>query len=262
MSDARGGDAASGGTPAGPGAARPDAPAAGDATASAARARPTPAGWIRTAAGKLPATWVTVTLTALFLAATAAFGGLADAPAAAERELPVLASGDTHTSGQFRITLDRAVLIDELPGSGTWPEDGERVLAVTATWENITDEPLDTSSYGPLTFAVDALPAARPDGRAVEVSVARYDDSTFSPLLQPRMPVEVVMSWPVPDELLAGDETLRVTLSDVPWFDSTFLDPENDYWDTAAAAPAAYVDLTIEDIGAGADQPPAEEEQG
>ncbi|WP_203136554.1 hypothetical protein [Microbacterium sp. JZ31] len=227
-------------------------------TTQAAGARParrTPATWIRVAAGSLPATWVTVAATGAFLGATVAFGGLADAPAAEPEPLPVHAPGDTHTNEQFDIRVDRAVLIDELPGSGTFPVAGERVLAVTATMTNITDEPLLSTQFAGETFVAEALPDERAGGGGpVTPSVARLDDATTNPYLQPDVPVEVVVTWPVPADLLREGDSLRVTLSDYERYDFERLGGSEDDHVWTDPRPAAYVDLPIEDVGAGADQ--------
>ena len=216
------------------------------------RERRTPATWIRVAADKVPPKWVTVSAVALFLAGTAAFGGLADAPAAAEKPLAQLDPGDAHDTGELKVTLDRAVLIDTLDGSGTYPlDDGsERVLAVLATIENPGNEALDTLSFATDQIAVTGMPTERPDGRALEVSTARLDDATISPVIQPGFSVEIALTWPVPRDLWRADDELHLTISDLTWFEPTFLGDGPGFW-TEPAVPAAEIDLVVEDVGAG-----------
>lgn len=194
-------------------------------------------------------------LVAVALGATAAFGGLTDAPKRVSDELPVLKADETHTNEQFALTFSRAVLIDDLPGSGTYPEEGERTLVVTATVTDVTNEPVLSPQYLDDTVAVEGLPAERIDDLGeTAMSVVRLDDETLGPWLQPDLPVEVAISWPVPEDLLEKGETLRIRISDVPYYELQFLQDEGGFWDTDAAKPAAYVDLTLEDVGAGADQ--------
>lgn len=224
------------------------------ATGPTTTARRTPAAWVKVAAEKMPAKWVTVAALGLFLAATAAFGGLADAPAAAEKPLAQLEPGDTHDTGQLKITLDRAVLIDELSGSGTVPiKDGhERVLVVTGTIENPGDTVLYSSSFATKQLEIEGLPEKRPNEDDVEASVARLDDATLSPLIQPGLAVEVAFTWPVPDDLLQAGDDLHVTISDLTWFEPSFLMQQPAVW-TTPAIPAAELDLEVEDVGAGVD---------
>lgn len=229
------------------------APASAPEDPASAQKRTTPRQWIKVAAGKVPATWITVAATAVFLGATAGFGGLADAPGPEPEPLPVLAAGETHTNQQFDITVERAVLIDELPGSGTYPKEGERVLAVVATLQNITDDPLLSSQFSEATFTIEELPAERPSGDEATSSIARVDDSTLAPWLQPDVPVQVVVTWPVPADLLGAGDLVRLTLSDYERYDWARLGGSEDDHSWVDPAPAAYVDLEIEDVGAGAD---------
>lgn len=216
-------------------------------------ARSTPRSWIRVASNAVPARWVTVAALALFLAVTAAFGGLADAPPKAERPLTQLGAGDTHDTGEFEIRLDRAVLIDELDGSGTFPEEGERVLAVVGTIRNTTNEPIESSIIAANQLRAEGLPGTRLDGDDMEAAVARFDDTTYLPVLQPGFEVELAFTWAVPGDHLHADDELALTLSDKTWFQPSFLSRGPGSW-TTPYVPAAEVRLTIEDVGAGADQ--------
>ncbi|MBO3662617.1 hypothetical protein [Microbacterium stercoris] len=188
------------------------------------------------------------------LLATAGFGGLEEAPDDAPQDLPVLEPGEVSHGSQFDVSLGRAVLIDELEGAGTFVEEGERTLAVTVTFTNVTNEPIASDLYLDETIQVAALPADRIHGGGpTEPSIARLDDATVRPVLQPGIPVETVVTWPIPADLLAEGDTLRVTIGDVPWYELQFLDSEGGYWDTEEAGPIAVADLAVEDVGAGAD---------
>src|SRR5688572_26515536 len=87
-------------------------------------------GWLKAASDRVPTRWFTGIGTALFLVATAAFGGLATA---AEPEITALAPGEAHRNDQLSMTIERAVLVDEFPEAGVYVDDGERVLAVLLT---------------------------------------------------------------------------------------------------------------------------------
>lgn len=188
----------------------------------------------------MPTRWFAGIGTALFLAATAAFGGLATA---AEPAIAELDAGETHRNDQLSIAIERAVLIDEFPDAGVFVEDGERVLAVLATVENRWIEPLaayaDSSVTASLT--VTGLPAS-PD------SVARYDDATVSPWLQPGVPAQIVFAWAVEADAIEDAQALEITLNDMTLHTGSFV--ANGQWWTEPV-PAATVTIEVEDIGAG-----------
>ena len=190
---------------------------------------------------RIPTGWFAGIFTAAFLALTAGFGGLA---AVAVPPVPELAPGETHTSEQFALSVDRAVLIDELPGSGVTPEFGERVLAVVVTVENTWTRPQPAAASDSLVDVVrlpsrdDAVPA-----------IARLDDATGNPYLQPRVPAELVLSWLVDSEELADGDELRVELRDHSLSTGKLI-TYGDTWGSPVTS--AYVDIAIEDVGAGA----------
>jgi len=208
--------------------------------------------WVRSAAKALPATWVTTGALVLFLGVTALFGGLAAAPPV-KHHIAQLAPGKALDTGQLEVTVRRAVLIDELPGSGTVPDDGERVLVVTATMKNLTDAPVQSGVFADEQITVDGLPAQRVNGRDEVASVARVDDATLSPDIQPGLAVDVAFTWPVPADLLHADDTIDVHLSKLTWFEPKFLSDEAPFW-TTPTIKAADMRLAIDDVGAGADQ--------
>lgn len=206
--------------------------------------------WIRAASDRVPTRWFAGIATGLFLVATAAFGGLATA---ASPELAQLDPGDAHVTDQRSLTVKRAVLIDELPGSGVTPEPGERVLALVVDVENRWDEPQESigaaSSIG-ASFAVEGVDAE------AESSAARMDDATLGPDLQPGVPAELVYTWAVDaDDYGDGDE-LTVTLREMTLYTGSFVMTGQSWTDPVTTA---TMTLEIEDVGAGAD---AESEAG
>lgn len=197
-------------------------------------------GWLRAASDRVPTRWFAAIGTALFLAATAGFGGLATA---AEPAVADLEPGETHRNGQLAITIERAVLVDEFPEAGVFVDDGERVLAVVATVENRWTEPLAAYADSSVTesLTVDGL-ADRPD------SVARYDDATVSPWLQPGVPARIVLAWAVETDEFADAQVVRITLNDMTLHTGSFV-ADGQWWTDPVAA--ATVPIALEDIGAG-----------
>jgi hypothetical protein len=197
-------------------------------------------GWLRAASDRVPTRWFAGITTGVFLVATAAFGGLATA---AVPPVTVLEPGEEHRNDQLAVTLERAVLVDEFPEAGVFVDDGERVLALVVSAENMWTEPLAASPNSSVTESVviDGLPAV-PD------SVARYDDATLNPTLQPGVPAQLVLAWAVDAGDYADAQKLAVTLNDMTLHTGSFV--ANGQWWTDPVA-AATATVAIEDIGAG-----------
>ncbi|MBT2516946.1 hypothetical protein J7E29_05830 [Streptomyces sp. ISL-90] len=199
--------------------------------------------WVRVAADRVPTKWVAGIGTGVFLAATAAFGGLETVEAVS---LPELSAGEEHRNDQLAVTVKRAVLIDELPEAGVTVEPGERVLALIVDAENRWDEPLPTTRGYSLssTVALADHPEVEPQG------ISRYDDTTANPWLQPGVLATIVLAWVVPADRHAGGDDVRVVLNDETLMTGTAV-ISGQYWDDPV--PAAIVTLDIEDVGAGRD---------
>ena len=205
--------------------------------------------WLRAAGDRVPTRWFAGIATGAFLLATAAFGGLATA---APPELATLEPGEAHVTAERSLTVQRAVLIDELPDAGVYPEDGERVLAVIADVENMWDRPLYSGGEKGIagSFSLQEVDAD------AEAGAARYDDTTASPWLQPRVPATIVFAWSVPAGLFAEGDELPITLYDRSIYTGSFV-TSGQWWD--GPVPAAVVTVEVEDVGAGAD---AEDDDG
>lgn len=205
--------------------------------------------WVRAAADRLPTKWIAGIGTGVFLAATAVFGGLGTVEAAS---LPELSAGEEHRNDQLAVTVKRAVIIDELTEAGVTVEPGERVLALIVDAENLWNEPLPTTRGSSLSSSVALAdhPEVEPEG------IARYDDTTASPWLQPGVPAAIVLAWVVPSERYADGDDVRVVLNDETLFTGTAV-ISGRFWDDPRAA--AVVTLELDDVGAGADasEPPA-----
>ncbi|ALJ20027.1 hypothetical protein [Microbacterium sp. No. 7] len=204
--------------------------------------RPTRRERARALAAKTPTRWFAGILTVLFLGTTAAFGGIATAE---PPPLPELQPGDEHRSTQVAITPVRAVLVDDLAEAGASPADGERVLAVHVRLENAWTEPLTlyTTSTTLETISVAELAGTAP------TAVSRLDDATRNPILQPRVPVDVVLAWTVPAERFADGDPLALTLNDMTLHTGSSV-ASGRWWKDPV--PAARVTLSLTDVGTGA----------
>lgn len=215
---------------------------AGAAPAAAPAARA--GGWLKQAADKVPTKWVSAAVVAVFLAATAAFGGMQPVEAASPVEL---AAGERHEGPMVALTLERAVLIDDFveAGANADEEAGERVLAIVLTAENVSDRPVQTlgSVFGEV-LSLESMPDLAREG------AARMDDATIGPTLQPGVPAEVVVSWVVPGDAFAGGDEIRVRLHDHMLRVGASV-VFGEYWDDEAHT--ATVTLVATDVGAGVD---------
>lgn len=192
---------------------------------------------------RIPTGWFAGILTAAFLAVTAAFGGLAQA---AVPPLPELEPGDTHVNDQFALTVERAVLIDELPEAGITVEPGQRVLAVVLTAENVWDRALPSEGSSGLRAGVRVAEL----GHEPATAIARFDDTTFSPYLQPRVPAELVLTWAVDRGALTDGDEIEIVLRDLTLRKGQLV-TSGEYWETPVTA--ATMMLGVTDVGAGAD---------
>lgn len=209
--------------------------------------------WLREATDRVPTAWIPGILTAVFLGAAAAFGGL---EAVAAPPIATLQPGDEHRNDMLSITVERAVLIDTFPeaGASANDEEGERVLAVVVTAENVWDRAVPAENDVSLTGMLRASGLAE----ASPVSAARLDDGTNEPWLQPEMPVELVVTWIIDaGELAAGDEV------DLELRDFTLQEGQIVFSGEAWIDPVvgARVSVPVTDVGAGADADAAEEGQ-
>lgn len=206
-------------------------------------ARATRFARLRAATDRVPTRWFAGIGTAVFLAATAAFGGL---EAVAVAEVPRLAAGEQHVNDRVALTVQRAVLLDTFPEAGATadPAQGERVLALLVDAENRWDRAEMVQAGGGVasTIGVEALESTPP------TSVARYDDASRDPWLQPLVPVALVLTWIVPGDLFTDGEEIEVVLSDQTLWSGSFV-VDGDYW--SDPRPAAVVTVPIEDRGDG-----------
>ncbi|MFK4731536.1 hypothetical protein ROT00_17740 [Agromyces mediolanus] len=202
--------------------------------------------WLRAAGDRVPTKWFASIGAGAFLVATAAFGGMATA----REPGPVpLAAGEPYRGAQFELTVERAVLLDELSAAGVIVEPGQRVLGIVLEAENRWTEPIASAATGGLATAVsiEALPGEPP------ASIARYDDATVRPWLQPGVPARLAVVWAVDADRFADGERIRVVVHEQTLTTGSFVTSGTSWGDPVAAA---TVELVIDDVDAGAEPDP------
>lgn len=188
---------------------------------------------MRTAASKLPMKWLTLAATALFLAATALFGGLAEAP---PRSVPTLQLGESFERANLTLAVQGAGLAD-----AEWadPDDPERQLFIDIAVTNLGESFMASTS----------------DGALGGVGVVGHEELEFprmtrpgesrNAILQPLVPTTVRIVWEVPREAFTAGETIQVVLPNATsrrMFTQSAL-----LWDLT---PGAHVAVVLDDIGA------------
>lgn len=173
--------------------------------------------------------------------AIAATGGL---ETVADEEPEQFGIGDTFISSQLSIDVDRIAVVDELPGSGAFPDEdaGERVLAVLVEVTNLDVEPRNASGTGGLgTVRLDGRPDDAPN-------VTVYGDADYSAVaLQPDLPTRILLTWVVvADEI--EDDDVQLILPEAVKSNSTLFRGESYWSDTSSTV---VISGAVEDLGAG-----------
>lgn len=188
---------------------------------------------------RVPVKWLGTAGTVVFLAATAAFGGLAAVP---EPEPPAVEVGQTFIGSELEITPVRATVIDRLRGSGVFPQPGERVLTVVMDVRNL-------SEFARLSATDGALRDVRLEGfEAVDASIARLDDGLIAPWLQPGVAARVVLSWAVPAGMVSEGDDVRMLLPDSTRSMGQFV-LHGVVWSDATVG--GILTIPVEDLGTG-----------
>lgn len=242
-----------GGPSGGPAAASvPSAAVPGSATAPASAGTRTLA---QRALDRVPLKWLSTGALVVFLAITSLFGGLEAAPVP---KTPVVAVGETVVGGEIEMTPVQATLIDELNSTGVFPDEGERILSVVVDVRNLSEFARPSVSENGLGLVrVEGLAellagsglAAYEVERGITPTVARLDDGTGSPWLQPGLPVRLVLSWPIPTDAFSDGDTVRISLPAATRAVGQSV-IYGIYWTDEHTA--AYTDIVIEDLGTGA----------
>lgn len=238
----------------GPTAPGPKAPAL-KATASKHTAGGRTAAWARRTSDKVPTAWAGAIGTGVFLALTAAFGGLdtVEPPPVAE-----IAVGADYSNTQLRVNIQRAVLIDDLTEAMVYPPEGQRLLVIVVDVENLWDGALAIDQgLRPTLVPADSADLVDVAGKTSAENatlpadvVLRSDDGTQNPVLQPGTTAPVWMAWYVDPDRLAGGASVDFEIRDQSLRTGSFL-LSGEYW--SGDEVAGRITLTLEDLGAGAD---------
>ena len=209
--------------------------------------------WLREVTDRVPTAWLPGIVTAVFLGAAAAFGGL---EAVAAPPIATLQAGEEHRNDMLAFTVERAVLIDSFPeaGASANAEKGERVLAVVVTAENTWDRAVPAENDASLTGMLRAPSLADP----VPVAAARFDDGTKEPWLQPGLPAELVVTWIIDEDELAAGDQIELDLRDFSLQQGQVVF-SGDVWSDPVVT--ARIAIPVTDVGAGADAEQTEAEQ-
>jgi hypothetical protein len=192
---------------------------------------------------KVPTRWFFTGLLALFLAASAAFGGLEDADTP---PLPQLDIGEAFSGAQLRIAVEDAVLIDAFPEANIVPAEGMRLLVIRATVENLWDRPVSTR---PDFGAADNIrPRGVTDLADEPLTVAVISDGSQSPELQPAVPVELAYVWEIKPGSVADSQVLRIDVMDKTYAAGGFVTYGERFQDPFVAA---FSEASVTDVGAG-----------
>ncbi|WP_213815365.1 hypothetical protein [Glaciihabitans sp. dw_435] len=208
---------------------------------------PTPTGWrkhARSGFDRLPTKWLITGIAAILLAISALLGGLNDSPVAA---VPVVEVGAAHAGSELTITVERALLIDGFPEQYIIPDSGNRLLVVTATVENTTNEPRRLSTTEADAIALSDTPGVV-DG-APPFAIAVVDDGSQEVVVQPGVPVTLAFMWQVPTEAVSAGDVAHIDLLDRVVVGQGKLTFGPLYGDPVTAA---TLTLTLGDVGAGA----------
>ncbi len=189
--------------------------------------------------------WTGGALLATLLVATISLGGLNRAePSPAQ-----LPAGDELRLPLYAITVIDAYLTDEVEEEFVTAEDGEVLVIVTARLENLAPYPVGVGRSADRVqsrlFSVsEPLIALSGVDPASSTYAWRTDDSTGGVVLQPRVPTEVQLVWPVSADVATGG---TVTL-DVFDADETrgqvILSSDNITWRRSDLAAQVTLDVT------------------
>lgn len=162
--------------------------------------------WARAIADLPRWIWVAAAGVAALLIVIIATGGLAQA----FTEPRSAGTGDEVRTGQLSVTVLDAEFTREVESEYLEAEDGEVLLVMTIAMENLTARPIgvgttadriDTNLVNHDRPLLD-LVGAEPTDSAM---VWRADGSAGQVYLQPGVPADVTIAWPVPEETASGD---------------------------------------------------------
>lgn len=182
----------------------------------------------------VPTLWWIILAVAIVLGASALFGGLDDADTSGDSDVTTIAVGEQLVGDEFTVTVTGAQLYDAYPSEYNEPEDGNRLLVVTAKVMNNWTEYTSLEELLGLEFL-------GPTGQFTHTRVL-LSDLTGNPIAIPRVPVEVAYVWEVPAGEFDDGDTVQVTIMSRTLFTDNFV-TYGDYWTNPQ--PVAHVDVPI-----------------
>ncbi|WP_144874470.1 hypothetical protein [Microbacterium sp. 1.5R] len=160
--------------------------------------------WGRSVRDVPRAIWAAAASVLVVVAIVAVTGGLARSTT----EAAEVGAGDEVRTSTYAITVLDASFTDGVESEYLEAEPGEKLLVMTTRMENLTDAPIGVGTTADLLKAnlvntadpLLELHGTEPTGSA---SVWRADGSAGQVVLQPGVPDEVTIAWPVPDDAFA-----------------------------------------------------------
>lgn len=200
---------------------------------------------LQAATDRVPTKWFATLATGVFLAATAAFGGLATAASAPIGTLEV---GDEHVTEQLRITVEDVVVIDDLPELYLELEPGHRALVVLAHVTNEWNQP-QLASVG--VDGLQDIVRVTTGNLDIEapLKIARVDDGLAGPYLQPGLRVPLAFIWSVRTSAIEDGDPVDIRIFDESLYTGTVVTAGQSWGDPVLAAHIATV---VTDVGTGA----------
>lgn len=148
--------------------------------------------------------WAAAASVALLVVIVIATGGLARS----ETTTSEVSAGDEVRTSTYAITVLDVAFTDAVESEYLEAEPGEKLLVLTARMENLADSPIGVGTTADLLKA-NLVNSAEPllDLHGAEATgsatVWRADGSAGQVILQPGVPDEVTIAWPVPDDAFA-----------------------------------------------------------
>ncbi len=132
----------------------------------------------------------------LILVATAAFGGLQTV----DKQVTPFKSGEEFSDGEFRVTIERARVVDELKGTYGSAKPGKVYLGVVTTLRN------DGTVPGRLRDQLDLRDVSGEEF----FGVFRYRDGSAIQTLGPGLTEQLVFAWLLPDSAVQSLQSVTI----------------------------------------------------
>lgn len=191
---------------------------------------------LRAAFDRVPTSWLSTALVVVLLGASAAFGGLADAPA---DPIATLEAGARIDGAQLDITVLEGAAVEALPEAYLEPEAGNRLVMVTARVENVSTRPASSEGFDEVV-GLDGVSDA-------PATVLDVDDGRQWPTLQVGVPRTLAWVWEVPADV-ATASSIGVEVFDRSYYEGTTLTVGGSFVDPVLVASG---ELPLRDGGAG-----------